>query len=299
VKTEQLVGSGASSQNAFVGAPRQVTVDTDNWDLRVHDGSTPGGHRLVNRDNGDERWQPRSPELNGFSFAPESRGFLSRTGAGEYRIRRFTFNADNFQIEFPDGYEGDPKFGLPTQIKSDHRFLGDIIIDGVLEVGGGVNADTSGHHHGDVTGNVEGNLTGNTAGTHTGPSVGDVDVRGHTIQFDDGQIQPEAINGLTDLIKTHAVPMGVILMWSGLEVDIPTGWLLCDGLNGTPDLRDKFVMGAGTGGVQEPGNTGGIENHAHGNTIEPGGSHTHPITINGHALTERSYCDKLSVARAI
>jgi len=39
---------------------------------------------------------------------------------------------------------------------------------------------------------------------------------------------------------------GMILMWSGLLSKIPTGWVLCDGNNGTPDLRNKFIIGAGS-----------------------------------------------------
>lgn len=42
----------------------------------------------------------------------------------------------------------------------------------------------------------------------------------------------------------HGVPKGVIVMWSGKISDIPSGWALCDGTNGTPDLRDRFVVGA-------------------------------------------------------
>lgn len=42
----------------------------------------------------------------------------------------------------------------------------------------------------------------------------------------------------------NGVPQGVILMWSGSTATIPTGWALCDGNNGTPDLRSRFVMGA-------------------------------------------------------
>src|SRR6478609_6250644 len=42
------------------------------------------------------------------------------------------------------------------------------------------------------------------------------------------------------------VPVGVILMWSGAIVAIPAGYALCDGTNGTPDLRKKFVYGANT-----------------------------------------------------
>ena len=41
-------------------------------------------------------------------------------------------------------------------------------------------------------------------------------------------------------------PVGAIVMWSGAIGDIPTGWLLCNGQPGTPDLRDKFIVGAGS-----------------------------------------------------
>lgn len=38
---------------------------------------------------------------------------------------------------------------------------------------------------------------------------------------------------------------GLICLWGGAIVDIPAGWALCDGNGGRPDLRDKFVIGAG------------------------------------------------------
>ena len=45
--------------------------------------------------------------------------------------------------------------------------------------------------------------------------------------------------------STHYVPTGGIILWSGSIEAIPTGWLLCDGENSTPDLQDRFVVGAG------------------------------------------------------
>ena len=42
----------------------------------------------------------------------------------------------------------------------------------------------------------------------------------------------------------QGVPSGVIMMWSGAENAIPSGWYLCNGSNSTPDLRNKFVIGA-------------------------------------------------------
>ena len=42
------------------------------------------------------------------------------------------------------------------------------------------------------------------------------------------------------------IPTGLISLWSGSIGSIPVGWYLCDGTNGTPDLRDRFIVGAGT-----------------------------------------------------
>jgi hypothetical protein len=41
-------------------------------------------------------------------------------------------------------------------------------------------------------------------------------------------------------------PSGGIIMWSGSVASIPSGWVLCNGSNGTPDLRNRFVVGAGS-----------------------------------------------------
>jgi len=51
------------------------------------------------------------------------------------------------------------------------------------------------------------------------------------------------------------IPVGGIIMWSGSVTSIPSGWALCDGSNSTPDLRNRFVVGAssGTGDTTYPG----------------------------------------------
>jgi microcystin-dependent protein len=51
------------------------------------------------------------------------------------------------------------------------------------------------------------------------------------------------------------VPRGGIITWSGALAAIPAGWRLCDGTGGTPDLRDRFILGTSAG--QQPGGTGG------------------------------------------
>jgi len=70
-----------------------------------------------------------------------------------------------------------------------------------------------------------------------------------------------------------AFPSGGIIMWSGSQASIPSGWVLCNGSNGTPDLRDRFVIGAGNN--YSVGATGGSKD-----AIVV--SHTHSITDSGH-----------------
>jgi hypothetical protein len=70
-----------------------------------------------------------------------------------------------------------------------------------------------------------------------------------------------------------AIPSGGIIIWSGSAAAIPTGWVLCNGSNSTPDLRDKFVVGAGS--TYAVGATGGSAN-----AIVV--SHTHSISDSGH-----------------
>jgi len=97
---------------------------------------------------------------------------------------------------------------------------------------------------------------------------------------DDGNPGPPGPPG-----SAGAIPTGVITMWSGAENAIPNGWVLCDGQNSTPDLRNRFVVGAGTGGNYSVTNTGGSANavvvdHSHtANTSVTGaGAHTHSFS---------------------
>ena len=87
-----------------------------------------------------------------------------------------------------------------------------------------------------------------------------------------------------------AIPSGGIIIWSGSAAAIPTGWVLCNGSNSTPDLRDKFVIGAGSS--YAVGATGGSANaivvsHTHtlsaSGTTATNGSHQHTINSTGGA----------------
>lgn len=75
---------------------------------------------------------------------------------------------------------------------------------------------------------------------------------------------------------------GLILKWNGLLADIPKGFQICDGTNGTPDLRTKFVKGVLTNATN-PGTTGGADTVTLDSTVIP--SHNHSITETAHTHT--------------
>ena len=71
-----------------------------------------------------------------------------------------------------------------------------------------------------------------------------------------------------------SLPQGVIVAWSGTEASIPSGWVLCNGSNSTPDLRNRFIVGAGTGSNYTPGNTGGSDSVSLTTAQMPSHSHS-------------------------
>ena len=99
-----------------------------------------------------------------------------------------------------------------------------------------------------------------------------------------------------------SIPIGGIIMWSG-AFTLPSNWKLCDGTNGTPDLRGRFVLSSGSGSGltgRSVGQAGGVEtvalsegqmpSHSHGVSAKTGnssgesdGGHTHTIKDDGHA----------------
>jgi hypothetical protein len=89
----------------------------------------------------------------------------------------------------------------------------------------------------------------------------------------------------TAFVLANGVPSGAIMMWSGSIASIPSGWYLCNGSNSTPDLRDRFVVGAGS--TYAVAATGGSANaivvsHTHSIT-DPG--HTHTFTVEAPAAS--------------
>jgi microcystin-dependent protein len=91
------------------------------------------------------------------------------------------------------------------------------------------------------------------------------------------------------------VPVGGIVMWSGPINTIPDGWSLCNGSNGTPDLRDKFIQGAFfESDINTTGGSAAPHNHSYNNIVVhshsiSSGSHNHDIDIANTGATPGTY----------
>lgn len=106
-------------------------------------------------------------------------------------------------------------------------------------------------------------------------------------------------SGINEVVAAGGFKAGMIQMWGGAIVNIPAGWALCDGTNGTPNLTDLFIVGAGN--AYSVGSTGGaatvtltatqIPLHAHtfAATTDVQGNHAHSGSTagaggHGHSL---------------
>lgn len=138
-----------------------------------------------------------------------------------------------------------------------------------------------------------------------------------TVNFTGPDITVTNVGGTAvDVAVATASPWvaGSIIMWYGTVGTIPSGWALCDGTAGTPDLRDKFIIGAG--GSYAKGATGGAlssstsSNGAHDHSGNTGGTaltssqmpvHAHSVWVDGSADTDSlsygfNYASNLAVA---
>ena len=149
-----------------------------------------------------------------------------------------------------------------------------------------------------------GNITGATSisatsGTFTNITTGVITVTGGNISgtaVSNTTLSNVNVVGSTATTKTYSdnstaiattafvqssVPAGVIWMWNSSVNPIPTGFQLCDGTNNTPDLRDRFIVGAG--GLLANGATGGVGLSTL--TINNLPSHTHAVSLTGTSAT--------------
>jgi len=115
-------------------------------------------------------------------------------------------------------------------------------------------------------------------------------VDGNLVAFDGESGKAIKDSGIASAALGGGVPVGGIILWSGTIAAIPGNWALCDGNNGTPDLRDRFVVGAkqDDAGVAKTNLTGSLtqtggavsHHHADHSVTQPGthAAHTHAYT---------------------
>lgn len=154
--------------------------------------------------------------------------------------------------EFPpyEGIDADTLGGKPAS---------DYVLDSELTEALAGKADATHTHEIAQVNGLQNQLNGKANSSHT-----------HTVS---------QITDMPDL--ANAVPSGIICMWSGESTAIPSGWHLCDGTQNTPDLRNRFIVGAGsTYGV---GDTGGEATHKLTTNEMP--AHNHRFTGTSHSHT--------------
>lgn len=93
--------------------------------------------------------------------------------------------------------------------------------------------------------------------------------------------KPLEFEGSCDTTIASALPSGAIVMWANRE--IPDGWAICNGENGTPDLRDRFVLSSGSKNL---GAVGGEETVTLTVTQMPRHNHTIAIQRSNTAGSE-------------
>lgn len=94
-------------------------------------------------------------------------------------------------------------------------------------------------------------------------------------------------NSLSELqaeMLRNAVPVGSILLWSGAVSNIPEHWALCNGQNGTPNLTNRFIVGAG--GTYAVGATGGSDTVTLSVAQMPSHNHSGSVTLTGLTTSE-------------
>ena len=123
---------------------------------------------------------------------------------------------------------------------------------------------------------------------------------GYTYKFvikDASDVTIQTLDNLYGILQTApasapTVPSGCILLWSGASGSIPAGYYLCDGNNGTPDLRNRFIVGAGdTYAVNDTGGSKDaiVVSHTHTATstsvvTDPGHKHSGDQSIQSGAI---------------
>ena len=117
-----------------------------------------------------------------------------------------------------------------------------------------------------------------------------------TVKIADGQVTPAKLSAS---VSNTFFPIGGIILWSGATSNIPADFRLCDGNNGTPDLRGRFIVGASAGGGYNVNETGGsntvtlteaqLPTHAHSDGTYGTNSDSHEHSDGSLAISQDNH----------
>lgn len=113
-----------------------------------------------------------------------------------------------------------------------------------------------------------------------------------------GNITSSSVVAATSFTGNGIIPIGGIIMWSGTIANIPSGWALCNGSNGTPDLTNRFVIGAGVDSTGAKTNITGTPTQTGGTKDATVVSHSHFIA-NGDNNTGSAAFATLSATNTL
>lgn len=287
--------------------------------IKVAGGQSQAGYGFNSNDTDGGMYSPADNALTfktnnarRVSIVGDTTGINVDNPAAHLHVTGGGTNATNFRLENDDGYLQLSVDADKARYQADeHQFKNqaDNTVWATLNSTGlGINKTPTKKL--DVTGDaaISGTLTvGSLSGTATKATDLDINASNKVVyqasngdtstlpQGNSGQFLQS--NGAStpswETISTNGeVPIGGIIIWSGATNAIPTHWSLCSGqtVNGntTPDLRNRFVVGAGS--TYSVGATGGSANavvvaHEHSSYTHYNGTHGHGISDPGHNHT--------------
>jgi len=281
---------GSTTDHAsFTGAEGELTIDLTKDTVIVHDASTAGGFPLAREDMSNVVGTVGLTQLN---FSDGSTGqVLSTDGGGTLSFATIDVSATAVGGDL-SGTVANSQINSNTigvlELALNDGSAGQLLTTngaGVLSFTD--TADISGSSvGGDITGTVgNAQIVSSAVGTTelatnavTTVKITDLNVTTvklasdsvTTVKILDANVTDVKISGMSASKLTGALPAisganltglaagvasGIIALWSGTIITIPSGWVLCDGTNATPDLRDRFVIGAGS--TYTPDDVGG------------------------------------------
>lgn len=119
-------------EDQYIGPAGQLTVDSDRYELRLHDGRRKGGWRIPNITQLAQMFMTNKSEFGKTEFVDSGLGFLARVGNKAYQLRKFLMS-DGLTISTADGSTGDPTLALPDRLKETQTLI--TSIDDQLKTG--------------------------------------------------------------------------------------------------------------------------------------------------------------------